>query len=97
MFYFRYKKNALKQSSIYHDRPMKPLDTAVYWVDFIIKHGGATHLKVDGLYLPWYQYLLIDVIFFLSIILLIIVLTFIWLIKAIFAINTDKSKKIKKL
>jgi hypothetical protein len=40
------------------------LDTAVYWVEYVIRHGGAPHLRVAGLDLPWYKYLLLDVIAF---------------------------------
>ena len=59
---FRYKENAKRRSDLFHDRPVSPLDTAVYWVEYVIKHRGAPHLRVAGVDLPWYQYLLLDVI-----------------------------------
>lgn len=46
------------------DRPVKPMDLAVYWTEFVIKNKGAPHLRVAGVDLPWYKYLLLDVIFF---------------------------------
>ncbi|XP_056630363.1 uncharacterized protein LOC130440939 [Diorhabda sublineata] len=63
----KYKKNALQRSKAFHDRPIKPIDLAVYWVNYVIEHDGAPHLRVDGSDMPWYKYLLIDVILTLTI------------------------------
>jgi hypothetical protein len=60
----KYLLNAKKRSEFFHDRLVAPLDTAVYWVEYVIRHGGAPHLRVAGLDLPWYKYLLLDVIAF---------------------------------
>lgn len=40
---------------------MSPLDTAVYWIEYVIRHKGAPHLRSVAADLPWYQYLLLDV------------------------------------
>jgi len=57
-------------SSIFRDRPMSALDTAVYWVEYVIRHKGAHHLRSAAVDLTWYQYYLLDVIVFLIIIVL---------------------------
>lgn len=57
-----YMKMAKEKSSIYHDRPMKPMETAVFWIEYVIKHRGAPHLRVAGLQMPWYKYFMVDVI-----------------------------------
>jgi len=59
-------------STIFHDRPMSALDTAVYWVEYVIRHKGAHHLRTAAVKLKWYQYLLIDVILFIITTLLLI-------------------------
>jgi glucuronosyltransferase len=41
---------------------MTPLNTAIFWTEFVIRHGGAPHLRSAAQYLTWYQYLLLDVI-----------------------------------
>lgn len=47
------------------DRPQTPRKTLVYWVEYIIRHKGAPHLRVAAMDLEWYQYLLLDVAAFL--------------------------------
>lgn len=49
------------QSQIFKDQPMKPLDLAVYWVEYIIRNGGAKHLISDSIELNDVQYFLLDI------------------------------------
>lgn len=46
---------------------MKPMDTAVYWVEYIIRHQGAPILQSAAKDLAWYQYYLVDIAAFLLI------------------------------
>ena len=62
---YSYKKNAMWLSTIHHDQPMKPLDRAVFWVEFVMRHKNAKHLRPLGHNLTWYQYHSLDVIGFL--------------------------------
>jgi glucuronosyltransferase len=55
-------ENARRTSRIFHDRPQSALDTAIFWTEYVIRHGGAPHLQSAAVKLAWYQYLLIDVI-----------------------------------
>ncbi|VEN63192.1 unnamed protein product [Callosobruchus maculatus] len=55
-----YKENAKRRSAIFHDRPVKPMDLATYWIEYVIRHKGAEHLRVAGNKLPWYQYFSLD-------------------------------------
>lgn len=102
-FFFRYLQNAKKQSSLTHDRPMSPLETAVYWVEFVCRHKGAGHLRVAGTDLPWYKYFLVDVILFLLFGVLSILFVFYTVCKKIVLIFKrsetnigNKKQKIKK-
>jgi len=65
---FRYKQNALAVSRMFHDRPMSPLNTAIFWTEYVLRHGGAPHMRSAALDLAWYQYLLIDVTAFVLVI-----------------------------
>ncbi|KAM4052417.1 UDP-glucuronosyltransferase 2A2-like isoform 2-T2 [Anomaloglossus baeobatrachus] len=60
-----YKENAMRISQIHHDQPLKPLDRAVFWIEFVMRHKGAKHLRPASHELAWYQYHLLDVIGFL--------------------------------
>ncbi|XP_044271140.1 UDP-glycosyltransferase UGT5-like isoform X1 [Tribolium madens] len=61
----KYRENMQRRSKIMHDRQNKPIDDADYWIQYVIRHRGATHLRVAGLDLPWYQYLSLDVYLFI--------------------------------
>ncbi|XP_037644837.1 UDP-glucuronosyltransferase-like [Sebastes umbrosus] len=69
-----YKENIVTLSQIHLDRPVEPLDLAVFWTEFVMRHKGADHLRVAAHDLNWIQYHSLDVIGFL----LIIVLTVLW-------------------
>ncbi|KAF4113751.1 UDP-glucuronosyltransferase 2A1-like [Onychostoma macrolepis] len=60
-----YKESIMRLSRIHHDQPMKPLDHAVYWIEFVMRHKGAKHLRVQAHDLSWYQYHCLDVVAFL--------------------------------
>ncbi|XP_069450365.1 UDP-glucuronosyltransferase 2B4-like isoform X1 [Ovis canadensis] len=60
-----YKQNVMRLSAIHHDRPVKPLDLAVFWIEFVMRHKGAKHLRPAIHNLTWLQYHSLDVIGFL--------------------------------
>nr|XP_055171242.1 UDP-glucuronosyltransferase 2A2 isoform X1 [Nyctereutes procyonoides] len=60
-----YKENATRLSRIHHDQPVKPLDRAVFWIEFVMRHKGAKHLRPASHDLTWFQYHSLDVIGFL--------------------------------
>lgn len=70
-----YKEKIVELSQIHLDRPVEPLDLAVFWTEFVIRHKGASHLRVAAHDLNWIQYYCLDVIGFLVVILL----TVVWL------------------
>ncbi|XP_077304338.1 UDP-glucuronosyltransferase 1A1-like isoform X6 [Lithobates pipiens] len=40
-----YKENIQRLSDLHLDRPIHPLDLAVHWVEFVMRHKGAPHLR----------------------------------------------------
>ncbi|XP_043916502.1 UDP-glucuronosyltransferase 1-6-like isoform X2 [Protopterus annectens] len=66
----RYKEAMKKLSILHKDRAVEPLDLAVHWVEFVMKHKGANHLHPAAHELNWIQYHCLDVIGFLLAILL---------------------------
>lgn len=41
---------------------MSPMETAVYWTEYVIRHKGAPHLRSVAVELSWYQYYLVDIL-----------------------------------
>lgn len=60
-----YRNNMRRQSQLHHDKPLKPMDSATFWVEFVMRHKGAAHLRSESYKLPWYVYHSIDVIILL--------------------------------
>ncbi|KAM4626625.1 UDP-glucuronosyltransferase 1A5-like isoform 1-T1 [Discoglossus pictus] len=72
-----YKENVQHLSSLHLDRPIHPLDLAVHWVEFVMRHKGAPHLRPAAHNLNWIQYHSLDVIGFLLTLLLVTLFIFI--------------------
>lgn len=51
-----------KAAQLYRDRPQHPLDTAVYWTEYVMRHNGAKHMQSQAVDMYWFQYHSIDVI-----------------------------------
>uniref|UniRef100_A0A1B6FW12 UDP-glucuronosyltransferase n=1 Tax=Cuerna arida TaxID=1464854 RepID=A0A1B6FW12_9HEMI len=58
----KYKDNMARLSSIYRDQPTSPADRLVFWVEYVLRHNGAQHLRPASALLPWYQLYLIDIL-----------------------------------
>lgn len=51
---------------------MKPVDTAVWWIEYVLRHGGDTpFLMPDAVHQTWYERRLLDVWFFVYVVLLV--------------------------
>ncbi|XP_066855991.1 UDP-glucuronosyltransferase 1A1-like isoform X1 [Anser cygnoides] len=66
----KYKENIKRLSELHLDRPIHPLDLAVHWVEFVMRHKGAPHLRPAAHDLNWIQYHSLDVIAFLLVVVL---------------------------
>lgn len=44
------------------DQPMKPLDRAVWWIEYVLRHNGAKHLRSPAANITWAEYLEIEVL-----------------------------------
>ncbi|XP_049321718.1 UDP glucuronosyltransferase 2 family, polypeptide A5 isoform X10 [Astyanax mexicanus] len=92
-----YKESMMRLSRIHHDRPVKALDEAVYWIEFVMRNKGAKHLRVEAHNLTWYQYHCLDVIAFLLVIVALVIFIFVktckWLFRKCCRRSSAKSKK----
>lgn len=60
-----YRNNIQRLSQLHHDQPMSPMDTAIFWIEYVIRNKGAPHLQSAGFSLPWYSYFCLDVAVFI--------------------------------
>ncbi|KAJ8961044.1 hypothetical protein NQ314_005973, partial [Rhamnusium bicolor] len=78
-----YANNVKTHSKIMKDQIVTPLDSAVYWIEYVIRHNGTRHLQSAGLHLTWFKRNLIDIIIVLVVIDLALFLIFYYIIKHI--------------
>lgn len=69
-----YRRNIQRLSRLHRDQPMAPIDQAVFWVEYVIRHKGAAHLRTDSYKLPWYSYHSLDVVLLLMTVVTVLVL-----------------------
>lgn len=68
--------------SEYTDREMKPVERAVWWIEYVSRHQGADILQNSSRSgVPWYQHHHIDILLFVAIIVVILTLTVLFLCK----------------
>lgn len=58
----KYENIIKRLSLLYRDRPQTALDTAVYWIEYVLRHNGAKHLQSDAVHLNFFQLYSLDVI-----------------------------------
>lgn len=58
----RYRGRAQELSKIYRDQPMTPQQLVVYWSEYVIRHGGAAHMRVEGQNLSFIAYHALDIL-----------------------------------
>lgn len=87
---FSYRENAQRLSKAYRDRPASPLETAVWWTEYVARGNGAPYRRSYGADIAWYQYYHIDVALVLIIVIaLLIYILFrmikllLWLLRAV--------------
>ncbi|XP_076244173.1 UDP-glucosyltransferase 2-like isoform X2 [Calliopsis andreniformis] len=79
----KYKESAKRVSKLFRDRPMSAGDTAVYWVEYVIRNGPISLRSKLG-DMPWWQLYSVDILafliacFVLSIYFVYIFLKFLW-------------------
>ncbi|CAO1424196.1 unnamed protein product [Diamesa tonsa] len=70
----KYLQNSKKISRQYNDRQNTPHETTLYWIEYVIRHQGAPHLRSAANNLNFWQLHLIDVYAFLGILIFFFIL-----------------------
>ncbi|XP_061672264.1 UDP-glucuronosyltransferase 2A2-like [Syngnathoides biaculeatus] len=56
-----YSTKMQQLSLLHHDQPIPPLQRAVFWIEFVMRHKGASHLRTDSYKMSAVQYYCLDV------------------------------------
>ncbi|XP_067000256.2 UDP-glucosyltransferase 2 isoform X2 [Anabrus simplex] len=93
-----YRDNMKKFSAVFREEMEPSLDRAIWWIEYVLRHNGARHLRSAALDLAWYQYLLLDVIAFVAVAVLAAALVSYLIVKKIFSFIKSyfSSPKLKK-
>ncbi|XP_049941550.1 UDP-glycosyltransferase UGT5-like [Schistocerca serialis cubense] len=91
----RYTEKAKFLSKLFRDRPRPPMEEAMYWTEYVVRHKGAPHMRSAALDLTWYQYLLLDVIAMLLLAVISVIFTAVFLIRTVYRLVCGKSSKVK--
>lgn len=57
-----YRQNIQRLSRLHRDQPIAPMDQAIFWVEYVMRHKGAPHLRTEAYKMPWYSYYCLDVL-----------------------------------
>ncbi|XP_028289331.1 UDP-glucuronosyltransferase 2A3-like [Parambassis ranga] len=60
-----YRQNMQRLSRLHRDQPLAPMDQAIFWVEYVMRHKGAAHLRTEAYKMPWYSYYNFDVLLFM--------------------------------
>lgn len=91
----RFQANVKTLSKAWKDRPLSPLDTAIYWTEFAAKYPNYT-FRSPAADVPAYQYYNLDVLSILALTLIIVA----YLTKLVFSLvcrnsKADKTQNVK--
>uniref|UniRef100_A0A3B3WV47 UDP-glucuronosyltransferase n=1 Tax=Poecilia mexicana TaxID=48701 RepID=A0A3B3WV47_9TELE len=90
-----YREKMKELSSLHRDQPMKPLDRAMFWIEFVMRHKGAAHLRTESYKMSMIQYHSVDVLAFLLVIILLLLTVLISVVKCLWrrVFHPSKAKK----
>ncbi|XP_050466895.1 UDP-glucosyltransferase 2-like [Cataglyphis hispanica] len=94
-----YKESARNLSKKFLDRPVKPLDTAIFWIEYVIKYGNDV-LRSPALDLTWWQLYLVDVFAFLLFCIAISIIAIVFIVRFLLEMinrNYQSSSHTKKI
>mgnify|MGYP002716456047 FL=1 len=67
-FCLRYSDNTKILAAKFKERPLSPMNTAIYWTEYVLKFKGAPHLRPSSKKLYWFSESLLDVHIFITVV-----------------------------
>ncbi|XP_037301124.1 UDP-glucosyltransferase 2 [Manduca sexta] len=91
-----FKQNMKKVKSIMYDTPQTPLERAVWWTEFVLRHKGAQHLKPPAANMSYTEYYMLDFVLTLLGILLIALVSVVYIVCYIISLFKSSPVKVKR-
>ncbi|XP_019712691.1 UDP-glucuronosyltransferase 2C1-like isoform X2 [Hippocampus comes] len=88
-----YRENMQRLSRLQRDQPITPMEQAVFWIEYVIRHKGAEHLKAQSNKMSSVVYHSIDVIVALLTVILLLVFTCLFVLRLMCRICFHEKKK----
>uniref|UniRef100_A0A1Q3FQR5 UDP-glucuronosyltransferase n=2 Tax=Culex tarsalis TaxID=7177 RepID=A0A1Q3FQR5_CULTA len=80
----KYKRNIERLGKLIRDQPMRPVDKAVWWTEYVIRHQGASHYRYKPAKMPAWQYHYYDVVAFLFTVTVLLVVALAYVVRRFF-------------
>ena len=91
-----YKQSAKRLSTLFRDQIQPPLERAVFWTEFVLRHEGTEHLRLGSINLEPYQKALLDVYMVLALFLIIPIVVMFFCVRKCCCRRTVSSEKKKQ-
>ncbi|XP_059616624.1 UDP-glucosyltransferase 2 [Phlebotomus argentipes] len=92
-----FQQTADKVSQLFKDNLESPLNTAMYWIEYVGRNRGADHLKSAARNLNWFQYFMLDIIGLLIVVYFVIATAMYFLVERICGKKKKTNEKDKKV
>ncbi|CAK1547661.1 unnamed protein product [Leptosia nina] len=79
-----YRDNIVRLRKLMNDQPQGALERAVWWTEYVLRHGGAKHLRAAGANMHWTKYYEIEFVLqlfsivFVALVTSLLVVYFVW-------------------
>ncbi|CAD0205766.1 unnamed protein product [Chrysodeixis includens] len=92
-----YKENIIKLRDRMHDQPQQPLERAMWWIEYVMRHGGAKHLRSPAAFITWREYLELDLVAVVLSVLISIILVIVVILYSLYQLLVNKNKTVPKV
>ncbi|CAD0205781.1 unnamed protein product [Chrysodeixis includens] len=92
-----YRENIARLRTLMHDTVQTPLERAVWWTEYVLRNGGAKHLRSASAHVTWAEYLELELVFGLLASLLAVIIVFIVCLRKLYYYVRNKIFGVGKL
>ncbi|OWR54574.1 UDP-glycosyltransferase UGT33J1 [Danaus plexippus plexippus] len=76
-----YRRNIIKLRHLMRDQPETPLNRTIWWIEHVLRHGGAKHLRSPAANMSYIDYFEVKLMLFILLLITVFILAFILVLK----------------